>query len=142
MIADNAFFSGVGAASLARALPAFRIVTLPAGTTLYRRGRTARRVFLILSGSVAVGQRTSGLRTVVALLGPGEFTGEQALLRPALRHSWSAVCRTETVVAVAEGERLHALTASSPAFGMNVARGVYRRVVDASSAIDALVAAR
>ncbi|HEX3867850.1 MAG TPA: cyclic nucleotide-binding domain-containing protein, partial [Gemmatimonadaceae bacterium] len=104
MLTDNAFFSGVEAASLVRVLPAFRVAVLPAGAVLYRRGRTAQRVFLILSGSVAVEQRTGGLRTTVALLGPGEFTGEGALLQPAARHCWSAVAREETRVAWADGD--------------------------------------
>ena len=42
MLTDNAFFSGVEAASLVRVLPAFRLATFPPGATLYVRGRAAR----------------------------------------------------------------------------------------------------
>jgi CRP-like cAMP-binding protein len=120
-------------------LPAFRLVTLPANALLYGRGRVAREVFLIVSGSVAVEQRTGDARTTLALLGPGEFTGERALLEPDARHPWSAICCEETRVAVADaGELLAALTAL-PALAINVARGLHRRLVDASRAIDALL---
>ena len=105
MLTDNAFFSGVEAASLVRVLPAFRLATFPPGATLYVRGRAAREVFLILSGSVAIEQHTGSVRTTVATLGPGEFTGESALLESP-RHPWSAVCREETQVAVADGDLL------------------------------------
>jgi CRP/FNR family cyclic AMP-dependent transcriptional regulator len=142
MLTDNAFFSGVEAASLVRVLPAFRLATFPPGATLYVRGRAAREVFLILSGSVAIEQHTGSVRTTVATLGPGEFTGEGALLESLPRHPWSAVCREETQVAVADGDVLLAALTASPAFGVNVARGLHRRVIDATLAIDELIASR
>jgi CRP-like cAMP-binding protein len=142
MLSDNAFFSGVEAASLVRVLPAFRLETFPPGVTLYTRGRAAREVFLILSGSVAIVQRTGSVRTTVAVLGPGEFTGEGALFEPLPRYSWSAVCREETHVAVADGDVLLAALTALPALGVNVARGLYRRVADATLAIDELSANR
>lgn len=142
MLSDNAFFSGVDAASLIRVLPVFRLVTFPRRAALYGRGRPAREVFLIVSGRVAVVQRTGSVRTTIARLGPGEFTGERALLQPGTRHPWSAVCCAETVAAVAGGEELLAALFSLPALGVNVARGVHRRVLDASHAIDALIAER
>jgi CRP-like cAMP-binding protein len=132
VLRDNAFFSGVDAASLIRVLPAFRLATFPARARLYRRGHIARQVFLIVSGSV---------HTTVALLGPGEFTGERALLAPPARHLWSAVCREETCVAVADGDELLAVLTTLPNLGFNVARGLYRRVSDAEAAVDALIAA-
>jgi CRP-like cAMP-binding protein len=140
MLSDNAFFSGVEAASLVRVLPAFRMATLPPNALLYSRDSTARDVFLIVSGSVAVVQDTGDVCTTVAVLGPGEFTGEGALLQPAARHPWSAVCCEETCVAVADGAVLLAALAALPVFGVNVARGLHRRVVDAARAIDTLVA--
>lgn len=140
MLSDNAFFSGVEAAALARVLPAFRLATLPPHALLYQRGRPARQVFLIVSGSVAVVQRTGSVRTTIAVLGPGEFTGEHALLDPLTRYRWSAVCREETRVAVADGDALLAALLPLPGLGVNVARGLHRRVLDAANAIDALIA--
>jgi CRP-like cAMP-binding protein len=140
MLSDNAFFSGVEAASLVRVLPAFRFVTVPPNALLYARGRIARHVFLIVSGSVAVVQRTDDVCTRLALLGPGEFTGERALVHPLTPHLWSAVCCEDTHVAVADGDALLAALTALPALGVNVARGVHRRVVDATLAIDALIA--
>ena len=142
MLTDNAFFSGVEAASLMRVLPAFRLATLllPPRALLYAHGRVARQVFLILSGSVAVVQRSGAVRTTVAMLGPGEFTGEDALLQPLAPRRWSAVACEETRVAFADGEVLLAALLGEPELGLNVARGLHRRVVDATQAIDALIA--
>ena len=142
MLSNNAFFSGVEAASLVRVLPAFRVATFPPHAVLYGRGRPAHELFLILRGSVAVVQRTGHVRTTIAVLGPGEFTGERALLLPATLHPWSAVCCEETVVAVAEGVALLGALTALPALGVNVARGLHRRVLDATFAIDALIAGR
>jgi len=142
MLTDNAFFSGVEAASLMRVLPAFHRMTFPSGATLYVRGRAAREVFLILSGRVAIVHSLGSVRIMVAVLGPGEFTGEGALLEPRPRHPWSAVCCEETQVAVADGGALLAALTALPALGVNVARGVHRRVTDATLAIDGLIASR
>ena len=140
MLSDNAFFSGVEAASLGRVLRAFQVVTLPENAPLYRRDRVVRQVFLIVSGSVAVEQRIGGTSTTLALLGPGEFTGERALLQPDARHPWSAVCREETRVAIADADELLAALIALPALAINVARALHRRIVDATHAIDALFA--
>jgi CRP-like cAMP-binding protein len=142
MLSDNAFFSGVDAASLVRVLPAFRFATLPRSALLYGRGSIARHVFLIVSGSVAIVQRSGEARTTIATLGAGEFTGERALLQPAARYPWSAVCCEETRFAFADGDVLLAALTALPALGINVARGLHRRVGDATRAIDRLIAAQ
>jgi CRP-like cAMP-binding protein len=140
VLRDNAFFSGVEGASLARVLSVFRLATVPADTPLYLRGRIARGVFLVVSGSVAITQRTGDVETTVTVLGPGEFTGERALLHPATRHLWSAVCAQETRIAYADGDVLLAALTAFPALGVNVAAALHRRVNDASLAIDGLIA--
>jgi len=140
MLRDNALFSGVEGASLARVLPLFRVVTVAADTPLYTSGRIARHVFLIVSGNVAVTQQTGSLETMVTVLGPGEFTGERALLHPATRHLWSAVCLEESCIAYADADSLLAALTAFPALGVNVAAALHRRVHDASLAIDGLIA--
>jgi CRP-like cAMP-binding protein len=140
VLRDNALFSGVEGAPLARVLSVFRVVTVPSGTPLYVSGCAARRVFLIVSGSVAVTQRTGAVDTTVTVLGPGEFTGERALLHPATRHLWSAVCCEETRIAFADGDALLAALTATPALGVNVAAALHRRVNDASLAIEGLIA--
>lgn len=140
MLRDNAFFSGVEGAALARVLSVFRLVTVPPDTPLYVGGCVARKVFLIVSGRVAVTQRTGEVDTTVTVLGPGEFTGERALLHPATRHLWSAVCCEETRIAFADADVLLAALTAFPALGVNVAAALHRRVNDASLAIDGLIA--
>jgi CRP-like cAMP-binding protein len=99
-------------------------------------------VFLIVSGSVAVTQRSGDVDTTVAVLGPGEFTGERALLDPATRHVWSAVCCEESRIAFAGGDHVLAALTAFPAIGVNVAAALHRRVNDASLAIEGLIAGR
>jgi CRP-like cAMP-binding protein len=139
VLRDNAFFSGVEGASLARVLSVFRMTTVPADTPLYVSGRIARQVYLIVSGSVAITQRTGPLETVVTVLGPGEFTGERALLDPSTRHLWSAVCCEESRIGFADADVLLAALTAFPALGVNVAAALHRRVNDASLAIEGLI---
>jgi CRP-like cAMP-binding protein len=142
MLRDNALFSGVEGASLARVLAVFRMATVPEGTPLYVSGQVATRVYAIVAGSVAITQRTGAVETVVTVLGPGEFTGERALLDPQTRHLWSAVCCEETRIASAGADELLAALTAFPALGVNVAAALHRRVNDASMAIDGLIADR
>jgi len=138
---DNAFFTGVEGTALGRLLPAFVPLTLPKDAVLYGRGPLARRVFLIVRGRVALIQRTARLRTTVAVLGPGEFTGERSLVRAPSRQPWSAVCCEESRIAVADGEVILNALAGLPVLALNVAHALHRRVRDASLAIDELIAA-
>lgn len=137
---SNALFRGVPPQVLPAVLAGFRVATLPAQTRLFVRGRSARRVFLIVAGEVAVVQFTGDVRTTIALLGPGEFTGERAVLRPPVEHVWSAICTTETRIGFIDAAALLGTARTLPAVGMNVARALHRRVVDAAGAIDALIA--
>jgi CRP-like cAMP-binding protein len=138
----NALFAGIDLGALPRVLALFRVATLPAQTRLYVRGRSARSIFLIVSGSVSVVQNTGDVRTRIALLGPGEFTGERAVLRPVVRHLWSAICSAETRVGFVDSAALLDVAHAIPAIGVNVASALHRRVLDASSAIDALSTGR
>jgi CRP-like cAMP-binding protein len=139
---DNALFAGADLRALPRVLALVRVATLPAQTRLYVRGRSARRIFLIVAGGVAIVQNTGEVRTKIAALTPGEFTGERALLRPAVRHLWSAICTVRTRVGFLEADALLDATRAIPEIGVNVAGALHRRVLDASSAIDALIAGR
>ena len=77
-------------------------VTVPAGHVLMREGETGREVFLVVDGwaTIVVGG------TRVAVVGPGQFVGEMALLehRP----------RTATVIANTE---MHLLIVGPAEFG-------------------------
>jgi CRP-like cAMP-binding protein len=139
-LGDNALFSGLDGEALALVLPTFRLATYPAGTQLYARGRIADRLLLVVRGSVAVVQRTGGVQTTIAVLGPGEFTGERALLNAPAVHPWTAICREETQIGCANGDAVLAALTAQPAIGVNVVRALQRRVRDATRAIDALIA--
>ena len=141
-IAQNAFFAGLPDASRHALLATFRTVSLPHETLLYVRGQRAHRVFLIVRGSVALVQRTAGLRTEIVRLGAGTFSGEGALMQPRVRHPWTASCVGEVRLAFADGDDVRAAVAALPNIGFNVARALHDRVADAGRAIGMLSASR
>ncbi len=55
-------------------------VSVPAGASVVRQGQPAEKFFIILEGSVEVVREEAGAERVVALLGPGQFFGEVAIL--------------------------------------------------------------
>ena len=136
-LSGNALFSGVAPAALVRVLPAFRVTTVPRGTVLYERGLPARHVFLVVSGSVAIVQSTAGVENDTRAAGRRRIHRRARLARAGnracvdgavLRREPDCVCERRCRV---RGDRIVAGDR-----GMNVARGVHRRVRDAALAID------
>ncbi len=141
-VGANALLRGLADAPLLALIATFRVVTLPRETLLYVRGQRAQRVFLILHGSVALVRRTGPVRTPIAVLADGTFSGEGALLTPRVRHPWTASCLDETRIAFADGAALRAAIATLPSVGYNVALALHERVQDAARAIGALSESR
>jgi len=67
----------------------------PAGDVLFREGDSGEVMFVIQSGAVRISKSISGEDKVLAVLGPGEFLGEMAILNGKPRTA------TATVVAPA-----------------------------------------
>jgi len=52
----------------------------PAGTVLFREGEPGREMYVVHSGQVALSRRLGDRQQVIAVLPPGEFFGEMAIL--------------------------------------------------------------
>jgi CRP/FNR family transcriptional regulator, cyclic AMP receptor protein len=82
---------------------------VPAGTHLVRAGRVGREAFLLVTGRVEV--RRDG--DVVAILGPGELVGEQALVSGRHRNA-DVVAVTDAELAVFDARSFDRALAASP----------------------------
>jgi CRP/FNR family cyclic AMP-dependent transcriptional regulator len=52
----------------------------PKGTVLFREGDPGKEMFVLQSGRVAITKRVRDVEKVLAILGPGEFFGEMAII--------------------------------------------------------------
>lgn len=64
---------------------------LPAGKVLFRQGDPGQHMFVIQSGRIAICRERNGVEAVLAVLPPGEFFGEMALLNGAPRSATARV---------------------------------------------------
>src|SRR3954463_121840 len=71
-----------------------------AGTTLFREGDPGRTMYVIRSGRVNIWKRIAESEITLAVLGPGEFFGEMALLEGLPRSASATVIEDATLVEV------------------------------------------
>ncbi len=94
MVARVPLFSGLKAATIADLVGMLRARTVPAGTTIVRKGERGEAMFFIASGAVDVQSGPASVR-----LGEGDVFGEMALLTRAPRNATvTAAATTDLLV--------------------------------------------
>lgn len=63
----------------------------PKGTVLFREGETGKEMFVLQSGKIAISKKVRDLEKVLAVLGPGEFFGEMAIISNKPRNATATV---------------------------------------------------
>jgi CRP-like cAMP-binding protein len=107
-------------------------VTVPPGTVLARQNALAHEFFAIVDGLVEVSRDGA----VVALLGPGDFFGEIALLGDPHRTA-SAVAATDVDLVVIARREFRSMLAQFPEIAMVVLAKATRRVAADLRAMEA-----
>src|SRR5438132_12617372 len=72
----------------------------PSGTVLFREGDRGQTMYVIRSGRVNIWKRIGDTEITLAVLGPGEFFGEMALLEGLPRSAGATVLEDATLVEV------------------------------------------
>ena len=104
------------------------------GQIIFQQGNLARSFYIVLSGEVQVVREQDGRETEVAVLGPGEYFGEIALLR-GIRRTASVRAVTAVDVLTMSAVDFNALAASSTQFGELLAT-VMRERLSGTDVID------
>ncbi|HEY8870893.1 MAG TPA: cyclic nucleotide-binding domain-containing protein [Candidatus Limnocylindrales bacterium] len=94
-----------------------------AGKVLMREGEIGQEFFLIVSGKVRIERAGKLLRT----LGPGDFTGEIALVQEELRTA-TATCETDCRLLVIGHREFHSMLDQHPDFRRSVMSALADRV--------------
>jgi voltage-gated potassium channel len=114
MVAHVPLFSHLDAASIAELVGILRARTVPAGTTIIRKGDRGDAMYLIASGSVNVDSPIGKAR-----LREGDFFGEMALLSGEPRSATVTAARV-TDLLVLEVDDFHRLLNRRPDIGAKV----------------------
>lgn len=127
-LSDIWLFSACSASQLRTIRRAIDEITVEAGTVLVEEGTIGREFFFILEGSASV--RRKGRR--IAVLGPGRYFGELALLDRKPR-SATVVSETDMTLLVLEQRSFNGLLDAMPALAHKLLVAMSQRLRDADA---------
>jgi CRP-like cAMP-binding protein len=126
--------SGLGGSTLDALARAF-----PAGEVLFIEGDPGDRMFVIRSGKVKIFKFVANSEVTLALLGPGDFFGEMALLEKLPRTATALVVEDAQLIEVSE-ETFESILQRSTELAVRLLRKLSARLRLADERIEALLA--
>lgn len=138
----NRLFANAPVEAVVDGADIFTMQLLPKRATFFDQGDATKVVFLIKTGRVRIARTTAdGKEVTVAILGPGDMFGEDALFG-GIERTTIATCMEDTLICKAHADDLFALLAGNSALALNVAQMLSDRLSDASATIEDLAYAK
>jgi CRP-like cAMP-binding protein len=139
---QNRLFANAPADAVVECAGIFTMELLPKRATFFDQGDATKVVFLIKTGRVRIARNTAdGKEVTVAILGPGDMFGEDAIFGGTERTT-VATCMEETLICKAHADDLIGLLTGNSALALNVAQILSDRLDDASATIEDLAYAK
>jgi len=110
----------------------------PAGTVLFEEGQPGDYMYVVQSGEVEIRRQVGETERVLAVLPPGEFFGEMAILNGRPR-SATAVVRTAARLLVIEGRTFEAMLRARPEIAMRIIKSLATRLENANQHVELLL---
>ncbi|TAM85678.1 MAG: Crp/Fnr family transcriptional regulator [Jatrophihabitans sp.] len=121
-------FQGVDPDAVEALAGEFELVDAPRGSTLFHEGEPGDSLYIVLSGKVKLGRRSSdGRENLVAVMGPSDQFGELSLFDPGPRTATATIV-TDARVAKLPKEALQNWVRERPEIAMQLLRVVARRL--------------
>lgn len=111
---------------------------LPKGTVLFREGEPGREMFVLQSGRVAISKKVRDVEKVLALLGPGEFFGEMAIISNKPR-SASATIEDDARLLVIDPKTFEGMIRGNSEIAVRMIKKLADRLADADAQIETLL---
>lgn len=108
------------------------------GDELFREGDLGEVMFVIQSGSVRISKDISGQERVLAVLGPGEFLGEMAILNGKPRSATATVVEPTQCLLI-EARTLEQMVANNAEIAMRLIKKLAKRLDSADSLVEILM---
>jgi CRP/FNR family transcriptional regulator len=133
---NNRLFEDSGDKKIAEWEHIFTMCEYPRHAAIFAAGDAPRSVYLVKRGHVRIGRLTAdGKEITVAILGPGDIFGEEALFSDADRTT-VATAMDDTLVCISSADDLFAILSESPSVALNVAKMLSDRLVDVSAQVE------
>src|SRR3954469_3616082 len=108
------------------------------GEVLFREGESGEVMFVIQSGAVRITKEVGGEAKVLAVLGPGEFLGEMAILNGKPRTATATVVET-TRCLVIEAKTLESMVARNAEIALRLIKKLAKRLDSADTLVEILM---
>jgi len=109
-----------------------------AGDVLFREGESGELMFVIQSGAVRITKEIGGEDKVLAVLGPGEFLGELAILNGKPRTATATVVDTARCLVI-DAKTLEAMVAKNAEIALRLIKKLAKRLDSADTLIEILM---
>jgi CRP/FNR family transcriptional regulator, cyclic AMP receptor protein len=111
---------------------------IPKGTVLFREGEPGKEMYVIQSGRIAITKKVRDVEKVLAVLGPGEFFGEMAIISNKPRNA-SASVEEEARVLVIDPRTFEAMIRGNAEIAVRMIKKLAERLSDADAQIENLL---
>lgn len=110
----------------------------PAGSVLFEEGQPGDYMYVIQSGEVEIRRTVGETERVLAVLAPGDFLGEMAILNGRPR-SATAVVRSDARLVVIEGKTFEAMLRARPEIALRIIKTLALRLEGANQQVELLL---
>jgi CRP/FNR family transcriptional regulator, cyclic AMP receptor protein len=139
---QNRLFGEAAEAGIVSTEHLFTMCEMPRGTRVFDQGDTTRIVYMVKRGAVRIARETrDGKDVTVALLGAGDFFGEETLFDDQPRTTVAIVVE-DALLCTVRADDLFAVLARDPQLAMNVAKVLSGKLGDARETMEDLAYAR
>jgi CRP/FNR family transcriptional regulator, cyclic AMP receptor protein len=108
------------------------------GEVLFREGEAGEVMFVIQSGSVRIAKAIGGEDKVLAVLGPGEFLGEMAILNGKPRTATATVVESARCLVI-EAKTLEQMVARNAEIALRLIKKLAKRLDSADTLVEILM---
>lgn len=109
-----------------------------AGTVLFEEGQPGDHMYVVTSGQVEIRRKVGETERLLAVLMPGDFFGEMAILNARPR-SATAVTRVDSRLIVIEGRMFEAMLRARPEIALRIIKTLAMRVENANQHVELLL---
>ena len=109
-----------------------------AGSVLFEEGQPGDYMYVVQSGEVEIRRQVGETARVLAILPPGEFFGEMAILNGRPR-SATAVVRVDSRLLVIEGKTFEAMLRARPEIALRIIKSLALRLENANQHVELLL---
>lgn len=108
------------------------------GDVLFREGESGEVMFVIQSGAVRITKEVGGEQKALAVLGPGEFLGEMAILNGKPRTATATVVETARCLVI-EAKTLESMVARNAEIALRLIKKLAKRLDSADTLVEILM---